>query len=692
MSMDYHESLSLALSTELAFVVSERVINWTSFNGTEEIVAEMVAGGFPDTRAFLKPVYRVCKSICASPSVDAAADTLHQPECDMSHQERVMRADSRDPSQEAGIAKAHWLKHANFVEAVAVAEWVVALSASGDASLGIPPQPQLQPQFVFNTIVTMCQRANATLEGQATFARMCHHQLAPDVFTMTALMDVLGRSHDVDGSFWVYRRMATIHKLEPNVVTLVTASRVAILHKRDDFFYAVLEDLKKVASEGTGDDVDNEALPVGRTASSASRTPSIVLLAALECSLSSDRTDLAEVVLTQARTMNLMPDLATIGRSLGPIWATHLQVRSPIEAMITKGLLPEGALKAITDAQLLTDESETAPKATNFRQNALGRHSTSDMRREVVEHDLEKLEARLQESSVSVTSGEFETLLHQCRKRKWSTEVPLILAAMERLGAVDRGLAPSPATLLISIDAYLDGNDLSGGWTLLKEAPHRWGFATSFDPVPAYLLFCRGGIRAGEAEVAFEAVNHLVDWIAEDSVKKTLVDMVRDGCCSAGRLIRGMLRGLGKRQMDGVNLLKKLHFHTSQILVPPPEEYWLAFVALLVESCAICSNPEGSLFVLEETLMLTSQQAMILSPAVSMSIAMAAAASGMVFKDSEARISAAHNFVLRCSEFLPRLSTVNCLLEEVFQNCPNSTFKGLFTCSSSISFLFYVSS
>ena len=523
--MEYHESLSHALSIELALVVSDHVINWTTFNGTEEIVAEMAAGGFPDTRAFLKPVYRVCKNICASPGVDSAADVQHQPDCDMSHHEREMRADSRDSSQEAGIAKAHWLKHSNFVEAVAVAEWVVALSSSGDASLGIPPQPQLQPQFVFNTIVTMCQRANATLEGQATFARMCHHQLAPDVFTMTALMDVLGRSHDVDGSFWVYRRMATIHKLEPNVVTLVTASRVSILHKRDDFFDAVLEDLRKIASEGTDDDKKN-VQPGGRSAPSASRTPSIVLLAALECSLTSDRFDLAEVVLSQAKDMNLMPDLASLGRSLGPIWATHPEVRSPVEAMATNGLLPEGAVKAIIDAQPTIGENELALKATNFRQNALGRHSTSDMRREVVEHDLEKLEARLQESPMSVTSGEFETLLHQCRKRKWSTEVPLILAAMERLGAGDRGLAPSSATLLISIDAYLDGNDLRGGWTLLTEAPHRWGFATSFDPVPAYLLFCRGGIRAGEAEVAFEAVNYLVDWLADDPEKKTILAMI----------------------------------------------------------------------------------------------------------------------------------------------------------------------
>jgi hypothetical protein len=59
-----------------------------------------------------------------------------------------------------------------------------------------------------------------------------------------------------------------------------------------------------------------------------------------------------------------------------------------------------------------------------------------------------------------------------------------------------------------------------------------------------------------------------------------------------------------------------------------------------------------------------------------MCIAMAAAASGMVFKDAETRVTTAHKFALGFSAFLPRLPIVNCLLEEAFQNCPHSTFKG----------------
>jgi hypothetical protein len=358
--MSYHVSLSSALSAEVALVTSGLGIDWASFNGTEELVAEMAAGGHPDTRNFLKPVYRVCKNICRA--VDVTAVAPRTPECYEPYQKQVLRADGQDPWEEASAAAIRWRDHANFAQAIAVAEWVVALASGGDAGLGIPPQPQLQPQFVYNTIITMCQRASAALEAQATYARMCHHQLAPDVFTMTALVDVLGRSHDVVGSFWLYRRMVATHGLQPNVVTLVTASRVAIVHRRDDFFVAVLEDLMQVAGAETGGAATTAApkgVPGGRTALSMPRTPSIVLLSAFECSLGSGRVDLAREVLIRARTL--------------------------IEALVAEGLLPEGAIEAIVIAQAAIGEGNPAEEALHYhRLDALGRNSSSEMRREVV--------------------------------------------------------------------------------------------------------------------------------------------------------------------------------------------------------------------------------------------------------------------------------------------------------------------
>ena len=151
----------------------------------------------PDTRMFLKPVYRVCKNLSAG--VDVASVVPKTPAAYEPFQKEKGR---QDPGAEAAAAEARWRRHANFAQAVAVAEWVVSLSRTGDGELGLPPQPQLQPAYVYNTIITMCQRASGAAEARATYARMCHHGLRPDVFTLTALVDLLGRAHDVDGSRW----------------------------------------------------------------------------------------------------------------------------------------------------------------------------------------------------------------------------------------------------------------------------------------------------------------------------------------------------------------------------------------------------------------------------------------------------------------------------------------------------------
>ena len=54
--------------------------------------------------------------------------------------------------------------------------------------------------------------------------RRCEYSVPSDVFTLTALLDVLGRAHNATGAFWVFRRVRhpTAHgalRLQPNVGT-----------------------------------------------------------------------------------------------------------------------------------------------------------------------------------------------------------------------------------------------------------------------------------------------------------------------------------------------------------------------------------------------------------------------------------------------------------------------------------------
>ena len=63
----------------------------------------------------------------------------------------------------------------------------------------------------------------------------------------------------------------------------------------------------------------------------------------------------------------------------------------------------------------------------------LGPGSPANLRREVMEHDLGQLLERIGRG-VEVSTLEFETLIHQCRKRKWCDEVTLVLTTMAMLG------------------------------------------------------------------------------------------------------------------------------------------------------------------------------------------------------------------------------------------------------------------
>ena len=144
-----------------------------------------------------------------------------------------------------------WRSRRKFSRSLALCEWVVQLVREGDDTLQLPPQPQLQPQYCFNTIITMCQRAGAAVEARAAFGRMAlHHQLQPDVFTLTALLDVLGRNGHDAGSLAAYCDLRAF-RVQPNVVTFVTALRVAVAHGNDRLFLRALDDLQGLASTHT---------------------------------------------------------------------------------------------------------------------------------------------------------------------------------------------------------------------------------------------------------------------------------------------------------------------------------------------------------------------------------------------------------------------------------------------------------
>eukprot|EP00953_Heterococcus_sp_UTEX-ZZ885_P042275 21495-Heterococcus_DN1.PRE.2 len=72
------------------------------------------------------------------------------------------------------------------------------LSRSGDAELGLQQQPHITPAYAYNTIITSCQRGKAEQHARRAYIHMLQAGLAPDVFTHTAIIDILGRTGEVD--------------------------------------------------------------------------------------------------------------------------------------------------------------------------------------------------------------------------------------------------------------------------------------------------------------------------------------------------------------------------------------------------------------------------------------------------------------------------------------------------------------
>lgn len=88
-------------------------------------------------------------------------------------------------------------------KAFAFVDWMVQLATEGDADLGVPALPHVQPSYALNTIVTASQRAGSLSEAERAFDLLLKYGYEPDVFTYTALIDVTARSGDVGAAIVV---------------------------------------------------------------------------------------------------------------------------------------------------------------------------------------------------------------------------------------------------------------------------------------------------------------------------------------------------------------------------------------------------------------------------------------------------------------------------------------------------------
>ena len=91
------------------------------------------------------------------------------------------------------------------------------LATEGDRTRNIPKLPLLQPSYALNTIVTASQRAGSVKDAQRAFDVLKRHGYSPDVFTYTALIDVVARNGDLPAATKV---IATLFELSIGCMVL----------------------------------------------------------------------------------------------------------------------------------------------------------------------------------------------------------------------------------------------------------------------------------------------------------------------------------------------------------------------------------------------------------------------------------------------------------------------------------------
>ncbi|KAG7377723.1 Exonuclease mut-7 [Phytophthora pseudosyringae] len=454
--------------------------------------------------------------------------------------------------------------------AFAFVEWLVLLATQGDASRGIPKLPTLQPSYALNTIVTASQRAGSVEEAQRAFDLLETHGYQPDVFTYTALIDVIARNGDLPAAIAKYEEMR-LSTSKPNVVTYTTLVRAVGLSDSVGAEQCLVF-LAHAREEGAFD----EAL----------------FLEALEtCARRKDR----------AVATRVLEEIATHSPKLRADDRFFHTVGQVAKLLDYDGLEPvldmwgrSGVLGAEERARVVQLQLEDGASAADGSKTlgCLGHQTSQSVRKAVVHHDINRLIARIQSGSI-VNVNDFETLIHQCRKRKWKEDVAVIVDAMRDLAtkgwqpdSEDDGnagepippqphLQPTSKTYVSIVDAYMCCGDERLAWQIVQDIE-------DLPEITRELALYRKFVRGAYLLTNCDHIAELIALAHEDKV------------VFAQRMGVEVARMFGYRHVEGFNLL----VHELPIGEPGAQAKRQGILEELVKSCAFKNSSTGA----EETL------------------------------------------------------------------------------------------
>ncbi|TYZ67111.1 hypothetical protein PybrP1_006722 [[Pythium] brassicae (nom. inval.)] len=383
---------------------STREWRWEDDDFTRDIVEQLQRGEALETRAFLRPIFRWMKH------------GVH-----------------KNGARDAAMIEA----------AFAFVAWMVQLSTAGDAARGLAAMPELQPSYALNTIVTASQRAGSRVDAERAFRLLLAHGYEPDVFTYTALIDVMSRTGDVSAAMEMYAHMRTT-KSRPNIVTFTTLIRAV-------GFSCTAAPL--------------ECLRFLQDARQEERFDESLFWEALDACAQRRSVEAAGAVLRELAGCegSVARDSERVVRALTQVLREHERAEQDrvLEQWFAVLLVTAEERSRVLSADV--SASASAARAAAKMGGFLGEQTSDSVRLAVIEHDITRLAERLRDG-VAVSTNDFETLIHQCRKRKWKEGVALTLTAMRRMAETGWAFEASDPGPIDSGDANTsDGSSSTGG-------------------------------------------------------------------------------------------------------------------------------------------------------------------------------------------------------------------------------------
>ena len=448
------------------------------------------------------------------------------------------------------------------------AEWIIFIQKHADDRLGVPCQSSIEPKFAINTIITMSQRANKPEDAQRAYALLKAHNMIPDVFTVTALLDVVGRSaiagfHKALDIYGEDMLNGAQFRCLPNVVTFVTLLRIVGLHtppESPQIIIKLLHDAHRLVARNLlaledlslsqPSSVPAAIIHLGGNPEVGSVDSSIYNAALAACHKIKSFPIAAKVMAMMGKHQAIVTTLTRkilakivhvcFGASEEELHSTfallsriefHIRAiasASAFTAVAGGGAADYTALQELDHESLLLYfhhqfqglpemSSDMLSKQESSYAGCLGSDASDTLRQSVIEHDARKLLERLQvQKHCPVTESDFTTLVHQCRKRKWPLEVDYLLTFVKGLaseGHPELSIPPQPhltptlhGMFEACMDAYFASGFLDRAVQLFDEIIAQYDHDDAIENLTPFVYFCcKGFVTNKRVDLALHA-------------------------------------------------------------------------------------------------------------------------------------------------------------------------------------------